>query len=110
MAQSPQTTATIYSLKSCDPTYKNVMYFPDGISVSNRLASMSVKTPLSYTNLQYIRDDGYVELPVIYDTAHDYNYIIYNNGEGEGSIFAFITNVEFLNFECTRFYIKKMFG
>lgn len=107
MAQSPQTTATIYSLKSCDPTYKNVMYFPDGISVSNSLASMSVKTPLSYTNLQYIRDDGYVELPVIYDTAHDYNYIIYNNGEGEGSIFAFITNVEFLNFECTRFYIKK---
>lgn len=107
MAQSPQTTATIYSLKSCDPTYKNVMYFPDGISVSNRLASMSVKTPLSYTNLQYIRDDGYVELPVIYDTAHDYNYIMYNNGEGEGSIFAFITNVEFLNFECTRFYIKK---
>lgn len=107
MAQSPQTTATIYSLKSCDPTYKNVMYFPDGISVSNRLASMSVKSPLSYTNLQYIRDDGYVELPVIYDKAHDYNYIMYNNGEGEGSIFAFITNVEFLNFECTRFYIKK---
>ena len=107
MAESPQTTATIYSLKSCDPSYKNVMYFPDGISVSNRLSAMSVKTPLSYTNLQYIRDDGYVELPIIYDTAHDYNYIMYNNGEGEGSIFAFITNVEFLNFECTRFYIKK---
>lgn len=107
MAESPQTIATIFALKSCDPSYKNVMYFPNNVSIKDRLSKISVAPAKSYIELQYIRENSYVELPIIYDRAHDYNYIVYNNGEGEGDVYAFITAVEFLNFENTRFYIKK---
>lgn len=107
MAESPQTTATIFALKSCDKSYKNVMYFPDNVSIKDRLSKLSVAPAKSYSELQYIRENSYVELPIIYDSAHDYNYIVYNNGEGEGDVYAFVTSVEFLNFENTRFYIKK---
>ena len=105
MAQSPQTILTLFSLKSCDMNYNNVMWY----GTKNKFSVLSANSQYgtkSYANLQYIRKNGYIDIDDIYDNVIKYNYCGYDNGEGSGIEYAFITEYEFLNFNCTRIYLK----
>ena len=78
MAESPQTTLTLFSLKSCDMNYNNVMWY----GVKNKISVLTDNSQYgtkSYANMQYIRKNGYIDIDEIYDKVIKYNYCVYDN-------------------------------
>ena len=103
MASSPSTSAWLYEIE-CDPLYNNLRNFE---SSTDRAAYFNSITPkYTYTNLQYIRKNGYIDIPVLFDNVRNVNYIVYNNSEGYGPEYAFVERKEFVNFNVTRFHLK----
>lgn len=104
MATSPQTTVKIYINKYIDKSYNNILNFTSVQERNAFFSSTKVTLLKSYTNMQYLRKDSYVDIDALYDEVQNANYIIYDNNEGYGEHYAFIYKVEFLNFNCTRVY------
>lgn len=106
MAQTPQTRLQLFKLKNCDSTYNYVSNFLD-MSVDNYFnTNIDSSSRYEFTDMQYIRKNGSVDVPLIYDIAEDYNYCRYDNGEGRGWEYAFITSKEFVNFNMTRISLQ----
>lgn len=106
MAESPQTTVKIYINKYIDKTYNNILNFTSTQERNDFFNSTNVTLLKSYTDMQYLRKDSFVDIDALYDEVQNANYIIYNNNEGYGEHYAFIYKIEFLNFNCTRIYYK----
>lgn len=104
MAQSPQTTVKVYINKYIDKTYNNILNFTSTQERDAFFASSNVTLLKSYEDMQYLRKDSFVDIEALYDEVQNANYIIYDNNEGYGKHYAFITSIEFLNFNCTRLY------
>lgn len=103
MADSPQTRLQLFKLDNCDSTYNYVSNFV-GVSVDEYFDNYGTNTNRRYelNNLQYIRKNGIIDIPLIYDIVEDFNYCRYDNGEGRGWEYAFILEKEFINFNMTR--------
>ena len=60
-----------------------------------------------YTNLTYIRKDGYIVVPDNVDDIYKYNYLYYKNADYESKwYYAFIIKAEWLSENSSRVYIK----
>lgn len=103
MNTAPSTTITLYSCPDVDVTYANVMDFA---SDTYRTQYFNNLPHVTYNNCQYVRRGISVDLPIFFDDAEKYNYMIYNNNEGLGKEYAFIIDKEYINPTMTRFYIK----
>lgn len=103
MNTSPSTTITLYSCPDVDITYANVMDFS---SSTYRTQYYNNLPHVTYNNCQYVRRGISVDLPIFFDDAEQYNYMIYDNNEGLGKEYAFITDKEYVNPTMTRFYVK----
>ena len=109
MAESPQTIVELMTLPCVDTSYKNVLDIePNNVNsfYSYYVNMVQYDANNIFYDCQYIRRDKYVELPIIFDKALQFNYLRYDNGEGLGYEYAFITNHEFVNFSMTRFYLQ----
>lgn len=103
MASSPITIVTLLTLANCDKTYECITVFRDNDRRDAHYNSVNKKV---YNNCMYIRKNGFVDLPILFDEAYTYNYCLYNNNEGKGVEYAFIDRIEFINFGVTRFHLK----
>lgn len=64
-------------------------------------------TSLSVDNCTYARENGTLRIPVSYDTAIRYNYVMYQNESYSNKWFyAFITNYTYMNNDTTAIEIK----
>lgn len=61
---------------------------------------------ISISNCTYQRKEGFIRVPRSFDTLQIYNYVMYQNGSSGKWYFCFIENMEFLNDEVTKVYIK----
>lgn len=104
MAESPQTILELYQTKYTDTSYKKVVNPVGNLTFRDFLSTYGI--PKIFTNMQYIRHGGFVDVDMIFEDTEYYNYVAYNNGEGAGYEYAFIINREFLNFNCTRLYLQ----
>lgn len=67
----------------------------------------SIPGIITITNCTYQRSDGYVRVPRTYDNMLSYNYCFYQNSSYSNKwFFAFVENIEFLNNDVTKVYIK----
>ena len=58
-------------------------------------------------NFSYQRKDNYIRVPQHIDSIINYNYVMYrNNNYTNRWFFAYITNMEYVNDQCTNVYIK----
>ena len=84
---------------------KNQINFASGQAQLNYFNS--IPNLITITNCTYQRKDGYVRVPRSFDTMQTYNYCFYQNTSHSNKwFFAFVENIEFLNEECTKVYIK----
>ena len=61
----------------------------------------------NYTNLTYIRKDGYIVVPENVDDIYRYNYLYYKNTDTSSKwYYAFIVKAEWLSENSSRVYIK----
>ena len=104
MAESPQTILELYQTKYTDTSYKKVVNPVGNLTFRDFLSTYGI--PKIFTNMQYIRHGGFVDVDMKFEDTEYYNYVAYNNGEGAGYEYAFILNREFLNFNCTRLYLQ----
>ena len=104
MAESPQTILELYQTKYTDTSYKKVVNPVGNLTFRDFLSTYGI--PKIFTNMQYIRHGGFVDVDMKFEDTEYYNYVAYNNGEGAGYEYAFIINREFLNFNCTRLYLQ----
>lgn len=104
MAESPQTILELYQTKYTDTSYKKVVNPVGNLTFRDFLSTYGI--PKIFTNMQYIRHGGFVDVNMKFEDTEYYNYVAYNNGEGAGYEYAFILNREFLNFNCTRLYLQ----
>lgn len=110
MAQSPITTFTLYTVPF-DLSNENVMDFRD----SNGNLSEAVRTAYfnslnhseTFINCQYIRKDTPYNIELLWDNARQYNYIVYDNNEGYGKQYAFITNETYMSDSVTRIEMEN---
>ena len=64
-------------------------------------------TSLSVDNCTYARENGTLRIPVSYDTAIRYNYVMYQNESySDKWFYAFITNYTYVNNDMTLIEIK----
>lgn len=62
---------------------------------------------ISLDNFSYQRKDSYIRVPAHIDSIIGYNYVMYqNNNYSNRWFYAFITNMEYVNDQCTNVYIK----
>ena len=67
----------------------------------------SITNRKNYTNLTYIRKDGYIVVPDNVDNIYKYNYLYYKNPDfSDKWYFAFIVKTEWLSENSTGVYIK----
>lgn len=104
MAESPQTILELYQTKYTDTSYKKVINPVGNLTFRDFISAYGI--PKIFTNMQYIRHGGFVDVDMKFEDTEYYNYVAYNNGEGAGYEYAFIINREFLNFNCTRLYLQ----
>lgn len=104
MAESPQTILELYQTKYTDTSYKKVINPVGNLTFRDFLSAYGI--PKIFSNMQYIRHGGFVDVDMIFEDTEYYNYVAYNNGEGAGYEYAFIIKREFLNFNCTRLYLQ----
>lgn len=84
---------------------KNQINFASGQAQLNYFNSIA--NLITITNCTYQRKDGYVRVPRSFDTMQTYNYCFYQNTSHSNKwFFAFVENIEYLNEECTKVYIK----
>ena len=102
MSLTPSTIITLYANPNCDITYKNVINY----GTSRQKYFERISPSITFNNIMYIRHNGIVDVPLIYDRAHDFNYVVYDNNEGRGYEYAFIERIEFINFSVTRLHLK----
>lgn len=105
MANMPQTRLQLFKLDNCDSTYEYVSNFVVK-TVDEYFNDYPTDKRYELLNIQYIRKNGIIDLPLIYDIAEDFNYCRYDNGEGRGWEYAFITEKQFINFNMTRVKTK----
>lgn len=105
MSATPQTTFVLYSVPF-DTDCQNVMDFRDSngnLDEDIRLDYFnSLPHSQTYFDCQYIRKNSEYNVPALYDNVEQYNYIRYDNHEGRGPQYAFITSKEFVNFNTTK--------
>lgn len=97
MSSQPITTFTLYAV----PFDRKLENVTDFASASERDAYFATLPKLTFTNAQYIRKNSTYNVPAKFDVVENYNYIVYDNGEGQGKEFAFITEKKFQNFDVT---------
>lgn len=98
MASTPQTVFQLFRAPF-DPSHRNVTDFANEAARAAYFATLPA-TQL-YTAAQYIRRDRPYRVPIPFDSVEEYNYIVYNNGEGLGNEYAFVTKKTFIDFNTT---------
>lgn len=80
------------------------------LTFENKTAQASYFSSLPHLTVQdisYQRKDGIIRYPAHIDSLLGYNYVMYKNENYTNKWFyAFITNMEYLNDNCTAIYIK----
>lgn len=99
MTVTPQ--GSLYLCKTpLENNYKNQLTFANANAQLTYFNSKVVKT---YTNYTYIKKDNIVQVGDNIDTIIDCNYLFYQNtGFTTKYYFCFITNMEYVNENCTR--------
>ena len=82
MAESPQTILELYQTKYTDTSYKKVVNPIGNLTFRDFLSTYGI--PKIFTNMQYIRHGGFVDVDMKFEDTEYYNYVAYNNGEGAG--------------------------
>lgn len=80
------------------------------LTFSNRTAQQayfSTLPKIALDNFSYQRKDNVIRVPQHIDSIIGYNYVMYcNNNYTNRWFYAFITNMEYVNDNCTHVYIK----
>lgn len=92
---TPLTVVRVLKNIDFDNSYTDVMDFD---TVQAQTAFFQSKTKFTFTDLQPVRLQNKLRLPVVADNLYDCNYIMWQNANfSQKWFYAFITNVEFIN-------------
>ncbi len=95
----PDSILTLCNNVPIDNTYKHTIYFG---SKSSQQSYFAGKKKYSFTDYSYIREHQTIRVPLKADLLFDCNYMMYQNTSfGTKWFYAFITNVEYVNNECS---------
>ena len=96
---------SIYLCKTpLENDYKNQLTFTNATAQQTYFASKIVKTENDYT---YIKKDNIIKVGLPIDTIIDCNYLYYvNTGFTTKYYYCFITNMEYINENCTAITIE----
>ena len=99
MTVTPQ--GQLYLCKTpLENNYKNQLTFAN---LTAQVSYFNSKVVKSYDNYTYIKKDNVVQVGENIDTIIDCNYLFYKNvGFTQKYYFCFITNMEYVNENCTR--------
>ena len=87
-----------------DREYKHTFYFANQTAQENYFTSKKVK---SFTDFTYQRKDSKMRIPVPFDEAIKYNYVMYQNkAYSDKWFYAFITDYEFKGEDSTNITIE----
>ena len=87
-----------------DREYKHTFYFTNHTAQENYFNSKKVK---SFTDFSYQRKDSKMRIPVPFDEAIKYNYVMYQNkAYSDKWFYAFITDYEFKGEDSTNITIE----
>ena len=93
---TPQTNIRLLSNCPCDPDYTNTIHWYDRASQSAYFASLTKYNLNSYTYQRYAKNK--LRVNILADNLYDVNYMMFQNSAfGNKWIYAFVTNVEWLN-------------
>ena len=103
MAVTPDTEIRLVKC-NLDLDENNQINFTNATTQYNYFNSL---THTSITGASYQRKDNYIRYPAHIDSIIEYNYCMYKNTHYNNKWFyAYITNMEYENDNCTRVYIK----
>lgn len=104
MVIAPNTTIKFVNIP-IEIDNKNQITFSN---ITNQLTYFNgINNLITITNCTYQRKDGFVRVPRSFDVMQGYNYCFYQNTSHSNKwFFAFIENLEYLNDEVTKVYIK----
>lgn len=84
--------------------YNNQLYFSSKTKQYNYFSSKIIK---SFSDFTYIRQDGVIAVPACKEDLYNCNYVMYQNTNfGNKWFYAFITELEYKNPNCTYIHIE----
>lgn len=92
-----------------EPDYKHTFSFNSPEEQTQYFYSKRVNTGVGGTNFSYLRKEGIIRFPVVYDRLMNCNYVMYRNadyGNGTKWFYAFITEMEYKNDDLTEIRIE----
>lgn len=103
MAFTPSTIVYLLNVPLTSDN-KNQIDFSD---VAAQTAYFSGRIQQQFTDFTYQRKDNIIRVPVECDILYNCNYVMYQNANFTGKWFyAFITEIEYINPNCTAIHIK----
>lgn len=100
---TPATTVNLVKTK-LENDYKNQLTFANKAAQSSYFEGL---TSVSFTEYTYVKKDSKIRVEANIDDIINYNYLYYeNNFPTDKRYYCFITNMEYINENCTDIYIE----